>query len=183
MKRYKATYCMSMPFFFAKIILIGMPSIIPVGIKLASVSHYAFWQIVLGAVGIACALMLFALALVLLLNPLLKLITRNEAIICQNEIFYKGKRLNITDIKYVTLYYPAMESRRTVDPQMLALWVNDDNSIVIKRPSLRLVADLKKQCSSAKFVIDADGFKSDIKFSIITGICFAVIVAVLFFFF
>ncbi|MBQ7830133.1 MAG: hypothetical protein IJ345_07665 [Clostridia bacterium] len=183
MKRYKATYCISILFFLADFTIIIIPSAIPFGIRIANDGRYAFWSVLLVFVAGAFALMLVALLSAFLINPLLKLIVSNEAFIYQNEISYNGRRLNIEDIKYVTLYFPTVISRTSGNPQMLGLWVDDDNSIVIKRPSLTLIAALKKKCTNAKFTIDADELKSRIKNDIITSLCLAIVVTVLIFFF
>ena len=58
-------------------------------------------------------------------------------------------------------------------PQVLVLYVDDDRDLHIKRPSLRLIAQMKRDCRNASFKIENLGHK--IKILLIASLILAAI--------
>ena len=95
-----------------------------------------------------------------------------------NEKFvtYLNTSLDLDRIKYITLYLPEMISRNNLSPQELSLYINDKEHIVIKRPSILLIAYMKKRCLNAKFEINLS--KSRLITDLIVGLCVAIFFSV-----
>lgn len=85
---------------------------------------------------------------------------------------YKIQKLELGNIKYITLYLPEI-SRTSSSPQQLSVYADDNNHIVINRPSLVLISLLKNKCDKAKFEIN--GLKSRIKVDLIVSLCVSII--------
>ena len=70
-----------------------------------------------------------------------------------------------------------MKSRTSASSQELSLYINDEEHIVIRRPSVALIAYLKKRCKNAKFEIDELGAR--IKNDLIIAVCLPVVIFLL----
>ena len=112
--------------------------------------------------------MIFSFGIAVPVNLIMKPLTKNIVTVDNEELSYKGARLRLDEIKYITLYLPKA-SQTSSSPQELSIWINDNDSAVIKRPALTLIHMLKKRCPNAKFEIDE--LRSKIRFVLIMGIC------------
>ena len=181
MKKYKATYLTGLLFNLNEFYLIMIPSAILLVIMLKlNDQTVEIFKVAVGVLVSCCLINIFCILLMLIISLIVNAITDNYVLLGDNEIIYQDKKIFIRDIKYVTLYLPERPSRTHYECQQLSLWADDKNHIVIKRPSLALIAELKIKCSGAKFEIDELG--SRIKTDIILAVCIAVFLAIIIFF-
>lgn len=172
MKSYKPTYGISMLCLIIDIMICSIPVIIPLAIVISNNSSHDSLKVTL--LLICCWLIAGAVhsLLIVLLNLLFKAVTKKKTMLSEDRVIYEEKELVLKDIKYVTLYLPK-GSRTSATSQMLSLWVDDKNHIVIERPSLVLIAELRRRCRNASFEIDNLKFK--IKMDILLGVIIAVV--------
>lgn len=108
-----------------------------------------FWGCLLVFGVYAAASVLF----VWLISLLIGLFTKKAVILSENSVTYDGKTLRLDDIRYITLYLPEW-SRFHSKAQSLSLWADNKNYFDIQRPSIALIAALKKRCTLAAFFVD-----------------------------
>ena len=180
MKNYKPTYCISMPCFFAELFIISLPCVITLDIALL-ISDNAKMRWIVGMILVSfTALVTIGVLFAILVTALINCFKEASVFLDESTIEYKGTKLNLDSIGYITLYLPEMKSRTSVSSQELSLYTNDEEHIVIRRPSVALIAYLKKRCKNAKFEIDELGkrIKNDL---IIAGcVSVAIILFVMF---
>ena len=177
MKNYKHTYCISMPCFFAELFIISLPGIITLDIAL-SISDNAKMGSIVGMVLVAfTALVATGVLFAILVTALINCFKDTSVFLDECTIEYKDTKLNLDSIEYITLYLPEMKSRTSASPQELSLYINDEEHIVIRRPSVALIAYLKKRCKNAKFEIDKLGAR--IKKDLIIAVCLPVVIFLL----
>ena len=175
MKNYKHTYCTSIPCFFTELFIISLPCIVILDIAL-SISDNAKMGMLIGMVLVAfTALVATGVLFAILVTALINCFKDTSVFLDESTIKYKGTKLNLDSIGYITLYLPEMKSSTSPSPQELSIYTNDEEHIVIRRPSIALIAYLKKRCKNAKFEIDELGkrIKKDL---IIAGCVSAVII-------
>jgi hypothetical protein len=106
--------------------------------------------------GCLLVLGLYAAASVLfvwLISLFIGLFTKKAVILSEDSVTYDGKTLRLDDIRYITLYLPEW-SRFHSKAQSLSLWADNKNYFDIQRPSIALIAALKKRCTLAAFFVD-----------------------------
>ena len=154
MKIYKPTYGISAYYFLANFFLMAIPMFIVLGFVLAFEGHGGFWYAPIAfLISIPVAGITF-FVLILLINLVAKAITKNKVLVEEHKIYYQGKHLFLDQIQYITLFLPELNRYSRSEPQLLSLWISDKESLVIARPSILLIADLKKRCPKAKFSVE-----------------------------
>jgi hypothetical protein len=108
-----------------------------------------FWGCLLVFGVYAAASVLF----VWLISLFIGLFTKKAVILSEDSVTYDGKTLRLDDIRYITLYLPEW-SRFHSKAQSLSLWADNKNYFDIQRPSIALIAALKKRCTLAAFFVD-----------------------------
>ena len=177
MKNYKHTYCISMPCFFAELFIISLPGVITLDIAL-SIFNNAKMGSVVGMVLVAfTALVATGVLFSILVTALINCFKDTSVFLDECTIEYKDTKLNLDSIEYITLYLPEVKSRTSASSQELSLYINDKEHIVIRRPSVALIAYLKKRCKNAKFEIDELGAR--IKNDLIIAVCLPVVIFLL----
>ena len=177
MKNYKHTYCISIPCLFVELFIISLPGVITLDIAL-SIFNNAKMGSVVGMVLVAfTALVATGVLFAILVTVLINCFKDTSVFLDECTIEYKDTKLNLDSIEYITLYLPEMKSRTSASPQELSLYINDEEHIVIRRPSVALIAYLKKRCKNAKFEIDELGAR--IKKDLIIAVCLPVVIFLL----
>ena len=172
MKNYKHTYCTSIPCLFTELFITSLPSIVTLDIAL-SISDNAKMGSIVGMVLVAfTALVATGVLFAILVTALINCFKEVSVFLDESTIEYKGTKLNLDSIGYITLYLPEVKSRISASSQELSIYSNDEEHIVIRRPSVALIAYLKKRCKNAKFEIDELGKR--IKNDLIIAICVSV---------
>ena len=163
-----------MPCFFAELFIISLPGFITLDIALSISNNEKIGSIV-GMVLVAfTALVATGMLFAILVTALINCFKDTSVFLDECTIAYKDTKLNLDSIEYITLYLPEMKSRTSASSQELSLYINDEEHIVIRRPSVALIAYLKKRCKNAKFEIDELGKR--IKNDLIIAVCLPVVV-------
>lgn len=160
MKNYKSTYCVSLLYYAAMMFICCGPLLILVDVVSAVEGQITPGEIFWGAVLVFCLYGAACVLFVLLISFLIGLFSRKTVQLSENAISYAGKTIPLDKIRYVTLYLPVI-SRFSSKPQYLTVWADNKNYMDIKRPSIALIAALKKRCVFASF--DVDDRKSHLK--------------------
>jgi hypothetical protein len=153
----------------------SLPSFITLDIVLSIFDNAKMGWMVGVALVAFTALVAIGVLFAILVTALINCFKEASVFLDESTIEYKGTKLNLDSIRYITLYLPEMKSRTSRSPQELSLYINDKEHIVIRRPSVALIAYLKKRCKNAKFEIDELGkrIKNDL---IIAGCVSAVVI-------
>ena len=172
MKNYKHTYCISMLAFFAELFIISLPGIVTLDIALSIFDNAKMGTVIGMALLAFTAFVAIGVLFAILLTALINCFKDASIFLDECTIEYKGIKLDLDSIEYITLYLPNMKSRVSASSQELSLYINDEEHIAIRRPSIALIAHLKKRCKNAKFEIDELGTR--IKNDLIIAICVSV---------
>ena len=173
MKNYKHTYCISLVYSFVELFIISLPGIVTFDIAISIFDHSKIGVLTSMAVLIFTVLAAIEVLFAILVTVLINCFKGVSVFIDECTIEYKDTKLNLDSIKYITLYLPDLR-RMSVIPQELSLYISDKEHIEIHRPSITLIAYLKKRCKNAKFEIDELGKR--IKKYLIIAICIAIVV-------
>lgn len=154
MKIYKATYGVTAFYFLASFFLMGIPVSFVLGFALAVEGHSSFWYApIIFLICIPGAGLFFSVP-ILLINLVAKAVTTKQVLVEEHKIYYQGKHLFLDQLQYITLYLPELNRYSRGNPQLLSLWISDKENLLIVRPSILLIADLKKRCPKAKFCVE-----------------------------
>ncbi len=179
MKTYKKPYGTSLPCFTLKMAIISIPAALIIDICFAFYDNMSFGTIslfcVLGFLGFALFGVVFSFLITLIIN----LFAYPSVFVNEKTITYENKTLDLDSIKYLTLYLPEIRSRISSTTQELSIYTTDKEHIVIKRPSIALIAYLKKRCTNAKFEIDE--IKSRLKTDLIISAGIATSLPIIFY--
>ena len=173
MKEYKRTYLASFPCVCLKMLIIIAPCALIGDLILCILGKTKPFEILSSFLAVGLLFMTVFIAQMVLVSLIINAFKSPSVTVDGKYIAYEGKRLDLDSIRYVTLYLPEMRSRSSVTPQEMSLYVNDSEHIVIKRPSVFLIAHLRKRCTSAKFEI------ADVKSRLITDLIISLLVFVL----
>ena len=153
MKEYKRTYLTSLPCICLKMLIIIAPCAFLGDLILCILGKMKPFVILSSFLAVGLLFMTVFIAMMVLVSLIINAFKSPSVTVDGKYIAYEGKRLDLDSISYVTLYLPEMRSRSSSTPQELSLYVNDSEHIVIKRPSVFLIAYLKKRCANASFGI------------------------------
>ena len=173
MKEYKRTYLASFPCVCLKMLIIIAPCALIGDLILCILGKTKPFEILSNFLAVGLLFMTVFIAMTELANFIINAFKSPSVTVDGKYIAYEGKRLDLDSISYVTLYLPERQSRTRITTQELSLYVNDSEHIVIKRPSVFLIAHLRKRCTSAKFEI------ADVKSRLITDLIISLFVFVL----
>lgn len=173
MKEYKRTYLASFPCVCLKMLIIIAPCALIGDLILCILGKTKPFEILSSFLAVGLLFMTVFIAMMALVSLIINAFKSPSVTVDGKYIAYEGKRLDLDSISYVTLYLPERQSRTRITTQELSLYVNDSEHIVIKRPSVFLIAHLKKRCTSAKFEI------ADVKSRLITDLIISLFVFVL----
>ena len=173
MKEYKRTYLTSLPCICLKMLIIIAPCALLGDLILCILGKTKPFEILSNFLAVGLLFMAVFIAMMALVNLIINAFKSPSVTVDGKYIAYEGKRLDLDSISYVTLYLPERQSRTRITTQELSLYVNDSEHIVIKRPSVFLIAHLRKRCTSAKFEI------ADVKSRLITDLIISLFVFVL----
>ena len=156
MKQYKPTYGISMLYLWVQVFsswctMLLVAACLAPDEQLPFVS-YAIPRIPLCIVAI--------IPFIILLNFVIGLFSNTTVQLESHSISYQGKTIQLDNIRYITLYLPEL-SKTYSRTQLLTLYADDKSYMEIKRPSILLIAALKKRCVFASF--DIDDWKSHLK--------------------
>jgi hypothetical protein len=129
----------------------------------------AFGELFINFILVSLLLLILGLILLALMNLIINLLKYDAVLVNEKFIIHMNKRLDLDKIGYITLYLPQIESRTSGSIQELSVYINDEEHIVIRRPSIRLIIYLKKRCKNARFAID--DLKSRLKTDPIISAC------------
>lgn len=174
-KEYRPTYLSSLILLCVEIAFTMIPSAFVLGFIISRDGRYGIIEVALMVVGAMLANALFFTLLALIVNLIAKPISKKRAVLADRYIEYGGARLPLREITHVSLFLPET-GRNNHDPQCLSLYIDDKRHIVIKRPALSLIRDVRRACPGAKFRIENLGEK--IKFCSIVGIVCAVLLPI-----
>ena len=160
MREYKPTYCVSLLYGWGIMFLCCIPAMLFAAVMVDVEGSATFWQVFLGFISAmtVCSVVFFILAM--LISKLIGLFVRKTVELTETSVSYEGKTIPLDKIRYITLYLPVF-SKTSSKPQFLTLWADTTTYMDIKRPSLALVAALKKRCRFASF--DVDDWKGHLK--------------------
>ena len=153
MKEYKRTYLASLPCVCLEMLIIISPCALLGDIILGILGKTKPFEILSNFLAVGLLFMAVFIAMMALVSLIINAFKSPSVTVDGKYIAYEGKRLDLDSISYVTLYLPEMRSRSSISTQELSLYVNDSEHIVIRRPSVFLIAHLRKRCTSAKFGI------------------------------
>ena len=173
MKEYKRTYLASFPCVCLKMLIIIAPCAFLGDLILCILGKTKPFEILSSFLAVGLLFMTVFIAMMALVSLIINAFKSPSVTVDGKYIAYEGKRLDLDSISYVTLYLPERQSRTRITTQELSLYVNDSEHIVIKRPSVFLIAHLRKRCTSAKFEI------ADVKSRLITDLIISLFVFVL----
>ena len=173
MKEYKRTYLASFPCVCLKMLIIIAPCALVGDLILCILGKTKPFEILSNFLAVGLLFMTVFIAQMVLVSLIINAFKSPSVTVDGKYIAYEGKRLDLDSISYVTLYLPEMRSRSSVTPQEMSLYASEDEHVVIKRPSVFLIAHLKKRCTSAKFEI------ADVKSRLITDLIISLFVFVL----
>ena len=157
MKEYKRTYLASLPCFCLEMLIIIAPCALLGDIILGILGKTKPFEILSSFLAVGLLFMTVFIAMMALVSLIINAFKSPSVTVDGKYITYEGKRIDLDRVSYVTLHLPVRHSRSSVTPQELMVYVNDDEDILIRRPSVFLVAHLKKRCANAKFGIACVG--------------------------
>ena len=146
-----------MPCFFTELFIMSLPGIVTLDIALSIFDNAKMGTVIGMALLAFTGLVVLGSLFAILVTALINCFKEVSVFLDESTIEYKGTKLNLDSIGYITLYLPEMKSRTSASSQELSLYTNDEEHIVIRRPSVALIAYLKKRCKNAKFEIDELG--------------------------
>jgi len=174
MKGYKPFYLFSLIILYGELMFIALPSLLVLSIVFSISKQTNFFEILFKILGVLVLLILLICIFVFLVNIIISPFKKKKVYIDANHIAYNGIKINFEDIKYITLYLPMIRGRTSSSPLELSVYCDMNNHIVIKRPSIFLLLELKKRAKSIKI----NELNKRIKFDLIIGISVAVILLV-----
>ena len=155
----------------------SLPGIVTLDIALSIFDNAKMGTVIGMALLAFTGLVVLGSLFAILVTALINCFKEVSVFLDESTIEYKGTKLNLDSIGYITLYLPEMKSRTSASSQELSLYTNDEEHIVIRRPSVALIAYLKKRCKNAKFEIDELGKR--IKNDLIIAVCLPVVIFLL----
>ena len=167
MKTYKAAYGISALTMFVKLVLGSVPVFFVLALALAAQEGTSFLLALAEFFGVSLIMGLCFFVLVASISLVAKTVTTNQVEVEEDKIHYREKHLVLDQIQYITLCLP-ISRRFRMAPQLLSLWVSNQEKLTIVRPSLFLIAALKKRCPNAKF--QADDPESEFKMVFFVGL-------------
>lgn len=151
MKEYKPTYCTSLLTFCGDFLIVMPPLAIVIAIMVMDEAG-GVGKVLLGFLGCFVVISVLFSAIALVVNLIAKPLSKKRVTLTDYELCYEGRRIRLSDVRYVTLHL-SESSRTRNEPQQLSLYADDKNHIVIKRPALSLIAEVRRRCPTAKFGI------------------------------
>ncbi|MBR3715417.1 MAG: hypothetical protein IKM18_05870 [Clostridia bacterium] len=176
MKEYKSAYCISFLCCYIELFLICFPCALLGDFILFFLNKAVLGKVFFSFIAVSLLLIVCILIFTALINLIINFFKKSSVFVNEKFVTYLNISLDLDKIKYITLYLPEMISRNNISPQELSLYINDKEHIVIKRPSILLIAYLKKRCLNAKFEINLS--KSRLITDLIVGLCVAIIFSV-----
>lgn len=177
MKEYKRTYGTSLPCCYLKLCVIAAPCGLVGDIILFFLNKSVFGTVSLIFVVVSLLFVVLSLSFVVLISLIINAFKDASVLVDEKSITHMDKTLALDEIKYISLYLPKTISKVSSSPQELSIYISDEEHMVIRRPSIKLIAYLKKRCENAKFEIDE--LKSRLKMDLIIGICLAIVFSVI----
>lgn len=179
MKEYKRMYCTSLVCMWVEIFIMMLPSIFVSDIALWYLGYEALGSALLGVVSVFVLIEALSFIFASFITLLINVFKKPSVFVGETTITHMGQTLYLHAVKYLTLYLPEMRSRTSWSTQELSIYTDAKEHIVIKRPSIALIAHLKKSCTNAEFEIDE--LKSRLKTDLLIGLCGLAIFAVAFY--
>ena len=176
MKEYKSAYCISFLCCYIELFLIFFPCALLGDFILFFLNKAVLGKVFFSFIAVSLLLIVCILIFTALINLIINFFKKSSVFVSEKFVTYLNISLDLDRIKYITLYLPEMISRNNISPQELSLYINDKEHIVIKRPSILLIAYMKKRCKNAKFEINLS--KSRLITDLIVGLCVAIIFSV-----
>ncbi len=155
MKEYKRTYLASLPCGGLKMLIVIAPCALIGDLILCILGKTKPFEIVSSFLAVGLLFMTVFIALMVLVSLIINAFKSPSVTVDGKYITYEGKRLDLDSVRYVTLYLPEIQSRTRYTTQELSLYASEGEHVVIKRPSVRLIMHLKKECRNARFEIDS----------------------------
>ena len=177
MKEYKRTYCASLPCIYLELFIICIPGALVADFILSFLDKSTLGTIFVSFVAVSLLFVAFALIFMALINLIINSFKQPSVFVDEKFIRHMGTTLELDRVEYITLHLPEMHTRYSYSSQELSIYINDNEDILIKRPSVRLIADLKSRCGQAKFGIN--DLKSRLKKDVIISLCITAVVAVM----
>ena len=174
MKIYKPTYGISILYFFVWLFVAMFPLFVLISIATTIVNQLPWGSFYAKEICVFGFMVVVAILLLPLVNIFASLFPTKNVELSENTISYDGKTIYLERIRHLTLRLPTI-SRHSHESQVLEITTDNELCMDIKRPSLALVAALKRSCYYATFVID------DWKIQLRNCLCMQV--AIVFFYF
>lgn len=153
MKEYKPTYCISMLYFWTLLFVCLFPLLVLSFVVMVITEQTIFWTYALDGIGIGGLMLAASVLLVFLVSLIMGPFAKDTVDVSEHSICYKGKTLQLDRIRCITLRLPTL-SRHFHESQVLEITTDDEICMDIKRPSVALIAALKKRCVFALFTVD-----------------------------
>ena len=179
MKEYKKTYCTSLFWWWIDFFVMLAPMFLVCDICLWYFEEGYPGMAMLVAVLIFAIFMALSAVFVLFINFIINLFKKPSVFVDESTITYMGQTLRLDSITYLTLYLPEIKSKTSGTTQELSIYIDEKGHMVIKRPSVALIAHLRKRCANATFEIDE--LKSRFKSKVLIGLGSIVIIASVFY--
>ena len=87
---------------------------------------------------------------------------RNKCFLGEGKVRYGKQTIVLHDVQEIKVLLPELRSRGSYDPHEVVIYASDTESILIKRPSLFFLLDLKKECPGATFLVKGSGWGSNL---------------------
>ena len=179
MKEYKKTYCTSLFWCWIDFFVMLAPMFLVCDICLWYFEEDYSGMAMLVAVLIFAIFMALSAVFALFINFIINLFKKPSVFVDESTITHMGQTFRLDSITYLTLYLPEIKSKTSGTTQELSIYIDEKEHMVIKRPSVALIAHLKKSCTNAEFEIDE--LKSRLKTDLLIGLCGLAIFAVAFY--
>ena len=153
MKEYKPTYCISLLYFWALLFAALLPLLVLSFVVMVITGQTVFWTYALEGIGIGGLMLVVSVLLVFLASLIMGPFAKNTVEVSEHNICYEGKTIQLDRIRYITVRLPVF-SRHFHESQVLEITTDDEICMDIKRPSVALIAVLKKRCAFARFAVD-----------------------------
>ena len=154
MNKYKRMYFVSPLYLSVMTILCCAPLALIGDVVLCLSGELRLGELVVGFTAVSLLLTGLCFAFAVVMNLIVNAFKSPSVYINDGCVICEGKKLNLELVKYVTLYLPEVRPRSRYTPQTLSVYVDFDEHLVINRPSVRLIAHVRKRCINAKFEIE-----------------------------
>ena len=161
MKGYKHIYGISLVYTWFKVMLLCAPALFVTDLLLVFVkmTGQAFGKMSFGLLASFALLGAAFVACVLLIHMFVLMFGKEQMFLGEGKVRYGKKTIVLHEVQEIKVLFPELRGRGSCDPHEVIIYANDREDILIKRPSISFLYDLKQACPGTEFILKGSGWK------------------------